>query len=371
MPVAKGAARELSGRTLDEKVEVVRDIARTLGHLLATAGINHRDVKPENFYLWKGRAIIGDFGCAKRPDDPSLTPDGKVVGATYHLPDEVFFDDDPDWERVDVHCLANSLWRVALDEEYPPRGQIRMSDPGSLAFLLPDEPYSRRLAGLVEVATSRVPTQRPTLTGFAYELENWLESRRNIDEFEAAYEAKQTRRMAVLRWLVDYVRREPVYATFFFTASDDVPDALPPVPGFAYAEAAVALCDLIDEGYADGRPELFRDGVPTCISGLYPTALGLDALDELDAAVSQAVPLLRAFVEPASIHLPDSDQPVEVHRGVKLTPPEAYFQIRLLNSLGNLDYTPLLETGGRTLSLSDVHTNSRGESWLYQSGRRR
>lgn len=364
MPIAKGAAAALAGRPLDEKVAAIRDIAVTLAYLLEAKGINHRDVKPENFYLWNGRAVIGDFGLAKRPEDPKLTT--KVIGPYHHLPDEAFDDPNPNRELIDVYCLANSLWRLVVEAEDPPRGQIRATDSKSIALLLPNEPYISRLASLIEAATSTAPARRPSLAVLADQLTDWLASRSNIGQFEADFEAGETRRLAVLRWLIDFVRREPVWEYLLFQQSDDGPQAMPVVPGFSYAEAARSLVELIEEGFVAGDAEMFRDGVPAYISNLYPTPSGLRRLEELDAALAQAAPLLRAFLEPADIVLPGTSEVVDAHVGVRNRPAEVYFEIRLLSDLHYLEYSTLRETMGTSYTLDDVHTTLAGQRWLYE-----
>ena len=367
MPVAETATKALAGRALDDKVATVRDIAMTLAHLLESEGINHRDVKPENFYVWKGRAVIGDFGLAKRPEDPTLTT--KVIGPYHHLPDEAFHDPNPDRELIDVYCLANSLWRLALGEEYPPRGQIRATDARSLSFLLADEPYVGRLAGLIEGATATTPNRRRTVDAFAGQLTNWLSSRMSVDRFEAEFEAAETRRLALLRWLVDYVRREPVFDNLFFTASDDEPESLPPVPGFTYEEAARCLVDLMSDALVGGR----RDEHPTApryFSNFYPSRQALRQLGEYEVVQAQSTGLLYAFQDPADLELPPTTDVVAIRGDITLTPAEAYFQIRFLQEHGWLQYTTLAEGGG-SLSLMNVHTTSAGQRWLYENRMRR
>jgi serine/threonine-protein kinase len=143
MPLATVLGVALVGASLERKVRAIRDVAQTLGRLLAEHDLNHRDVKPENLYAWGERIVVGDFGLAKRPEDPDLTTD-RPVGPFNHMPSEVLVgDDEPDWEKVDVYCLANSLWRLALEKLYPPRGQIRANEDDSLALLLPGESTSR------------------------------------------------------------------------------------------------------------------------------------------------------------------------------------------------------------------------------------
>jgi serine/threonine protein kinase len=86
MPFAETVIEALAGATLTDKVAVVRDVARTLARLLTEEGVNHRDVKPENLYMFDRRPVVGDFGLAKRPDDPNLTETGDVPRAVLSSP---------------------------------------------------------------------------------------------------------------------------------------------------------------------------------------------------------------------------------------------------------------------------------------------
>lgn len=144
MPLAAVLSVALAGASLDAKVTAVRDVSRTLARLRAEHDLHHRDVKPENLYKWGERIVVGDFGLAKRPEDPDLTTE-RPVGPFNHMPSEVLVGDaEPDWDKVDVYCLANSLWRLAVEKLYPPRGQIRANEDDSLALLLTESHISRR-----------------------------------------------------------------------------------------------------------------------------------------------------------------------------------------------------------------------------------
>lgn len=371
MPLASVLSAALIGASLDDKVSATRDVARTLARLLAERELHHRDVKPENLYRWNDRIAVGDFGLAKRPEDPDLTTE-RPLGPFNHMPSEVLVGDcEPDWERVDVYCLANSLWRLAAEKLYPPRGQIRASQDDSLALLFPDEPHISQLAGLVEVATSRAPSARPTLGQFADQLDDWLRARVTRDEFASEYEGAETRKLVVLSWLTDKVRREPVFNTLLWNVPDEA-DAASEVPGLTEGKVADAFAELVEEGLVEGEPRhvLGRRG-PAYFTNLYPTVHGLSLIHDLDALLSQAAPLLRACLDLADwVHLPESSEPVELPGGLKLTPPEAYFQMWLLDSYGMLEFESLDETGGH-VSFMDVRTTARGRRWLYETGRGR
>ena len=286
----------------------------------------------------------------------------------FHLPSEVFVtDEEPDWEPVDVYCLANTLWCIAVEKLLPPRGQIRAGEDDSLALLLAEEPYIGQLAGVMEAATARRPNARPTLSAFADQLDQWLSARNTRDEFSVEYESAEARRLAVLRWLLDYVRREPVFDRLGYDVPDDL-NAPSDIPGLTEGQVCAALLELIDDYAIEGEPRrAMGRREPRHFTRLYPTSYGVDQVDSLDAITSQAMPILRVFVTPNDwLVLPQSSEVVEVVPGSNLAPPEAYFRMRMLESQGLLSFRSVAETGGH-VNFSDVRATSGGKRLLYQA----
>jgi serine/threonine-protein kinase len=80
MPLVDGSslrARVASGVAVPmaEAVSILKDVARALAYA-HTAGIVHRDIKPDNILLSGGTAVVSDFGIAKAMDAarPGTTP---------------------------------------------------------------------------------------------------------------------------------------------------------------------------------------------------------------------------------------------------------------------------------------------------------
>jgi serine/threonine protein kinase len=369
MPLATDLTIATAGASIEDKVAAIRDVAHTLARLLDEHGINHRDVKPENLYRFEERTVVGDFGLARRPDDPSLTEEGKQVGPFFHLPSEVFVaEEEPDWERVDVYCLANTLWCIAVEKLHPPRGQIRAGEDDSLALLLSGEPYIGRLAGIIEAATARRPSSRPTLSAFAGQLDDWLTARATSDDFAIAFENAEARRLAVLRWLVEHVRREPVFDLLRYDIPNDL-DAPSEIPGLTEGQVSAAFLELIDDGAIEGEPHYTMGRrEPRRFNGLYPTHYGVDQVEGVAAVTAQAMPVLRAFLTTKDwLVLSPSTEVAEIVPGLNLSPPEAYFQIRMLADQDLLRFHPIDEAAGGRATLSDVRTTSEGKRRLYQA----
>lgn len=193
-------------------------------------------------------------------------------------------------------------------------------------------------------------------------------ARDSNDDYATQYESAQVRKLAVLRWLVREVRREPTFGTLRYDLPDDL-DALSPIAGMTEGQVGEALLELIEEFAVEGHPQrTMGRREPRYISQLYPTVTGIEQVESVDALGAQATPLLRAFLDPKNVSLSGSHAPVEIAEGVTLTPAEAYFQMRFLEALGLLELRPLHETGGHATFI-DVRTTSEGKRWLYDSGR--
>ena len=72
-----------------EAVAVARDVLAAL-EAAHGRGVVHRDVKPANIFLLKGRAVLADFGIAKdtAATGTGLTGDGRVVGSPGYMAPE-------------------------------------------------------------------------------------------------------------------------------------------------------------------------------------------------------------------------------------------------------------------------------------------
>ncbi len=76
---------------IQEVIRIVTDLAEALGYAHAMGAV-HRDVKPENIFCYRGRALLADFGVAysaeESGDRSRLTENGLVVGTPHYLSPE-------------------------------------------------------------------------------------------------------------------------------------------------------------------------------------------------------------------------------------------------------------------------------------------
>ena len=174
MPLAELLPHAARGMSPEKIVAAVREVAETLA-TLHDEGIYHRDIKPANLFWRDGHALVGDFGLVKYPGKRQVTSEGRVLGPAHFMADEVFTNPTGvAWGPADVYSLAKSLWVLMTNQRYAPGGQIRLDNPPDRLVARVEHGRTGTLDLLIERATARSPTERPTMRGFANELTAWL-----------------------------------------------------------------------------------------------------------------------------------------------------------------------------------------------------
>ena len=177
MPIATELSVDLAGKSLDEVVARVSELAETLA-VLHDRLVCHRDIKPKNLYVHEGRACFGDFGLADFPGKDDMTKDGRWLGPVYFMAPEMI--DSPatlSSPAADVYSLAKTLWVLAAGVDYPPPGHHPLDTAGMcLRTRLTDERVLP-LDALIDRSTAHDPGDRPSARAFADELQRWLAPR--------------------------------------------------------------------------------------------------------------------------------------------------------------------------------------------------
>jgi serine/threonine protein kinase len=370
MPEAVPILIALATKPIPDRVDAFRQLAEALATLLSEHGQSHRDVKPSNLYEHEGRAKLGDFGLITNPDPEaeSLTTDGTVVGPWAFLPSEVF---NPlpgtriDWEKVDVHCLAMSLWCAVKGSKDPPR-RIKPNGVMSLKRQLQipsptTDPSDREDANTAELrqqigeldaipaaATAGEPSERPTLSRFAQQLGDWKEGIRIRDEFRSAVSQSQADRELVLRWLVTTARQDRSLSLNVIDVAEPMNSS--PVASLNCGRFSAALDDLVETYEVVGKRFPER-GDPRHWENVYPTSFGIDRVEQERVQV-ETLPLLRTLLQIGQLdilELAGSDDSVAF--GEALMPsPELCFLLRYLRESNLVDFD-LQWSGGPTAIL--------------------
>lgn len=148
-----------------------------------TLGYVHRDIKPDNLYMWNGRYCIGDFGIVDLPTNTALTKKHDRLGAWNTIAPEVLRDARNATNKSDVYSLAKSLWMClslnisGFDGRY---------DYNASSMSLHDMPhlenaYLLDIDTLLYDATQEDPALRPSMKEFAKLLMEWKKSQSNFN----------------------------------------------------------------------------------------------------------------------------------------------------------------------------------------------
>ena len=146
-------------------------------------GYVHRDIKPDNLYVWNGRYCIGDFGIVDLPTNTALTKKHDRLGAWNTIAPEVLRDARNATNKSDVYSLAKSLWMcLSLNTS----GFDGRYDYNASSMSLHDMPhlenaYLLDIDTLLYDATQEDPALRPSMKEFAKLLMEWKKSQSNFN----------------------------------------------------------------------------------------------------------------------------------------------------------------------------------------------
>ncbi|TDC75056.1 serine/threonine-protein kinase, partial [Actinomadura sp. 7K507] len=123
------------------------------------ASVVHRDVKPGNVLLPRGRAVLTDFGIATVAGDETLTQAGAIVGSPAYLA--------PEQARHQKATPASDLWSLGATLYAAAEGRPPYDRPdvwGVMAAVLSDDPdpieHAGPLAPVLQGLLRKDPDQR-------------------------------------------------------------------------------------------------------------------------------------------------------------------------------------------------------------------
>lgn len=151
-----------------EAVPLIRQVADALRYAHGQ-GVIHRDVKPANIMVTpQGKAVLMDFGIARRRDLPVLTGVGQAMGTPAYIAPEQLQGGRADW-RADLYALGLMAYEM-LAGKHPYEGATGMAllnchvqaDPEPLRRVCPEAPEAleelvRRMVAKDPVARAETP----------------------------------------------------------------------------------------------------------------------------------------------------------------------------------------------------------------------
>lgn len=167
---------------IQQNVEGFIMLADTL-EKIHTLGYVHRDIKPDNLYVWNGKYCIGDFGIVDLSINTALTKKHDRLGAWNTIAPEVLRDARIATNKSDVYSLAKSLWMcLSLNTS----GFDGRYDYNASSMSLHDMPhlenaYLLDIDELLYDAAQEDPVLRPSMQDFAERLYEW---QRTSTDFE-------------------------------------------------------------------------------------------------------------------------------------------------------------------------------------------
>lgn len=182
MPIATPIiekVKSINNNRIETIVDYIINLSTTLSQLHGN-GISHRDIKPDNIYIYQDTPCFGDFGLVDFPDkENNKTRNDKGIGAIFTIAPEMKRNPvDQDGTKADVYSLAKTLWMLLTLEEKGFDGQYnRMDDEHRLsAHEGLGKCYLVEIEKLLIKATENDPDLRPNIVEFRDYLCSWKKS---------------------------------------------------------------------------------------------------------------------------------------------------------------------------------------------------
>lgn len=180
---------------LQQNVDGFIMLAATLEKIHAL-GYVHRDIKPDNLYVWNGRYCIGDFGIVDLPTNTALTKKHDRLGAWTTIAPEVFRDSRAATNKSDVYSLAKTLWMCLTLRAEGFDGRYDFNAPSMSLHDVQhlEDAYLLDIDELLYDATQEGSTLRPSMQEFAAPLKEWQKTstdfaKKNKKEWGFIYKA--------------------------------------------------------------------------------------------------------------------------------------------------------------------------------------
>lgn len=179
MQLATPSASQLSGRSLNEKVDAILQIAETLKKL-HDRKIFHRDIKPANILYYNSTYCLADFGLVDYPEKREISKWNEEIGPKWTMAPEMKRESSTaDGAKADVYSLAKTFWIFLSSQTKGFDGQYSTDSIIELKRMYP-KVYTSPLDNLLRDSTDNDPSRRPTINKFIERLLTWKELSKNF-----------------------------------------------------------------------------------------------------------------------------------------------------------------------------------------------
>lgn len=182
MPIATPIMKYIkaSDATFDSILSGAIDLSNTLNEL-HKRNIYHRDIKPQNIYLYNDRFTFGDFGLADFPHKKvHQTKPNQKLGPLFTIaPEMKRYPKSASGEKADVYSFAKTIWTFFSQNDQSFEGRYDYNDTKiSLRYCgaFPNQ-HIVELEELLYQSTSNSPEDRPTMSQFVQQLKSYQETR--------------------------------------------------------------------------------------------------------------------------------------------------------------------------------------------------
>lgn len=182
MPIATPIMKYIkaSDATFDSILSGTIDLSNTLNEL-HKRNIYHRDIKPQNIYLYNDRFTFGDFGLADFPHKKvHQTKPNQKLGPLFTIaPEMKRYPKSASGEKADVYSFAKTIWTFFSQNDQSFEGRYDYNDTKiSLRYCgaFPNQ-HIVELEELLYQSTSNSPEDRPTMSQFVRQLKSYQETR--------------------------------------------------------------------------------------------------------------------------------------------------------------------------------------------------
>ena len=172
MPIARPSFSKLKGKTIENKVNAILQVARTLSEL-HKENISHRDIKPENILYLNKHYFLTDFGLVDYPTKKDISSIKEEIGAKWTIAPEMRRSAySSDGKKADVYSLAKTLWIILTENQTGFDGQYSINSIIELKKFYRDR-YTSPLDTLLLKCTDNDPINRPNIDEFIKMINNW------------------------------------------------------------------------------------------------------------------------------------------------------------------------------------------------------